>query len=605
MLQTVWKVESAETPPAAKTNFPTFEVKGYLVTGNTILPQKQVDEIMGKHTGPALTLEALQKATADLELTYHRLGFVTVGVALPRQRLTNGIVRVQVTEGKLVAILVKGNHYYSSNNVLRALPGLATNVLLSSKWLQPELDRANINKDRQIYPKLIPGPDPGTTALELTVKDRLPFHGHVEINNKGTPGTPELRMDSGLEYNNLWQLNHQLGLDYNFSPTDVKPAGNTQRFYDQPLVSSYSAFYRMPFGTGGNLRESYERKPLGYGYDEVTHRFNLPPASGSPELVVYASRSTTDAGSRLGAVTPITDSQTLTVTDQTAERNPSVTQNIGTRFILPLGQWRGVQSSVNFGFDFKTFYIESLATNTTTVAEYTTNVPPTLIFSQAVALSKNSGNEIDYVPLSLGWSGSRQDALGQTTLGLNGSLFLSELSSTDGKIQAVAGSTGAGGNFGVVNFNFSREEKLPGNWSLLLRANGQWASEPLINNEQFGIGGTGGVRGYREGEAYGDTGWRTLFDARTPLIGVAGFPYKGETIPASLRFSWFMDYGEVSHLGQNAAPTSREWGTGMGVFYTLGQHVDARAAVGWALIDAPPQIKAGTAQGHLSFGVQF
>jgi hypothetical protein len=33
----------------------------------------------------------------------------------------------------------------------------------------------------------------------------------------------------------------------------------------------------------------------------------------------------------------------------------------------------------------------------------------------------------------------------------------------------------------------------------VLNLNGQWASEPLINNEQFGLGGTSGVRGYQEG----------------------------------------------------------------------------------------------------------
>jgi hemolysin activation/secretion protein len=59
---------------------------------------------------------------------------------------------------------VTGNRYFSTNNVRRALPSLRTNVLLNTRWLQPELDRANANADRQIYPVVSPGPEPGTTT---------------------------------------------------------------------------------------------------------------------------------------------------------------------------------------------------------------------------------------------------------------------------------------------------------------------------------------------------------------------------------------------------------------------------------------------------------
>ena len=170
-------------------------------------------------------------------------------------------------------------------------------------------------------------------------------------------------------------------------------------------------------------------------------------------------------------------------------------------------------------------------------------------------------------------------------------------------MQTVAGSTHAGGNYGAINLHLSREQKLPRDWSLLLRANGQWAGEPLISNEQFGLGGTGGVRGYHEGEAYGDTGWRTLFDVRAPAIGVGSFPAPHEDIPANLRCSWFMDYGETYHLDSSLA-TVREWGTGLGFYYNAGTRFDARLSLAWALRDALLS-HAGNAQAYFSVGIQF
>jgi hemolysin activation/secretion protein len=200
----------------------TFEVRGYRIDGNSVLPPEEFG-MLSNYTGQ-IDFAQLREGLGNLQLRYRELGFATVSVTLPRQKLTNGIVRVKVVEGRLSKIVVEGNRYYSESNVRRALPSLTTNVLLNTKWFQPELDQANLNRDRQIYPVISPGSEPGTTALELKVKDRLPLHGHIEINDKSSPGTPLLRMDTALQYNNLWQHDNQLGVDYNFSPQAFKPA---------------------------------------------------------------------------------------------------------------------------------------------------------------------------------------------------------------------------------------------------------------------------------------------------------------------------------------------------------------------------------------------
>ena len=53
-------------------------------------------------------------------------------------------------------------------------------------------------------------------------------------------------------------------------------------------------------------------------------------------------------------------------------------------------------------------------------------------------------------------------------------------------------------------------------WSVKLHADGQWANGALISNEQYAMGGTAGVRGYQDGQAYGDTGWRFSIEPQTP-----------------------------------------------------------------------------------------
>ena len=583
---------------------PTFEVRGYLIDGNTALPPEKF-AVLSNYTGQ-VDFARVREGLGTLQLLYRDHGFVTASVTLPQQKLTNGIVRVKVVEGRLAQIKVEGNRWFSTENVRRALPSLDTNVLLNTKWLQPELDRANQNQDRQIYPVISPGLEPGTSDLTLQVKDQLPLHGHMEINDKSTPGTPLLRLDTAVQYDNLWQRDHQIGFDYNFSPQEMKPGGAPQ-FYDQPTIASYSGYYRLPLGIDNGLREKYQNQPADFGYNEVTHQFNLPPLTGQPELIAYASRSATDTGTTFGSVNTITNTATLKVFNQNADHDPTITGNVGTKIIYPLPQWEGVQSSVSAGFDVKAYQMWTYHTNYTTVQQFDasdTNAPPVLTYSDTVPLAQNGMNSVTYVPLALGWSGSRPDSQGSFALNYNQNLFFAPFASDRKEFQEIAGSKEAGGNYTTINAGLTRVENLPGNWSAVLNANGQWASEPLINNEQFGLGGTSGVRGYQDGANYGDTGWRTLFDVRAPAVTVGNFPSSHGDVPAHLRPSVFMDYGQVYEL-RNPAPCIRQWGTGTGFYLTAGEHFEARLMLAWALQTVSQGTTAGSARAYFTVGLQF
>ena len=189
-----------------------------------------------------------------LQLDYFQRGFVTVKVSAPPQQVTNGVVYFQVTEGRLAAVKVEHNRFFSSNNIMRELPYVKSlengKRILNSKVFQTELDRANSNPDCQIAPEVRPGFGPGTTALILDVNDRLPLHGPLDFDNYSPPGTPQLRVNANASYGNLWQLDHSLGLQYGFSPDLLKPSmdGTHISLYpiDAPNVTYYSGYYRAP-----------------------------------------------------------------------------------------------------------------------------------------------------------------------------------------------------------------------------------------------------------------------------------------------------------------------------------------------------------------------
>src|SRR5258707_7271092 len=101
------------TPPQSR----KFDVRGYRIEGNYgVLPPEKFG-VLSNYTGK-VDFARVREGLGVLQLLYRDLGFVTVSVTLPKQKLTNGVVQVQVVEGKLADIKVKGDQYYSRENVL-------------------------------------------------------------------------------------------------------------------------------------------------------------------------------------------------------------------------------------------------------------------------------------------------------------------------------------------------------------------------------------------------------------------------------------------------------------------------------------------------------
>jgi hemolysin activation/secretion protein/AraC-like DNA-binding protein len=607
---TAASVATGDNGGGATNKAPTFEVKAYEIRGNTLLPYTVMQGIFTTNfTGPAITFETIRSLLGNFQMAYRDRGFVTVSVGLPPQTLTNGLVKVQVTEGRLAEINVVNNHYFSSNNVVAALPCLLTNTVLNSLVFQQELDRANNNRDRQIYPVIGPGPDPGTSSLTLKVKERLPLHGRFELNNFSTPATPELRMNLASQYNNLWQLNHQFGLQYSFTPEDLKEGSHP--IYDRPLVANYSAFYRMPLsGANGPPRRSpYDLSQ--FGYDEVTKRFRPPPASDVGELLFYVSRSASDTGSQLQSetLTPaiIPPEGALQVSDRLFNRTLTINEGLGARLLQPLPGIGPVHSSFSLGPDFKKFHADSAQDRTFQatifVPEFGSVGPPFDTFpSPPTRQSRAVANSVKYLPISLSWDASLSDKYGATYFNVNNSFNWNGVFDNANDFRIAAGSQQANGTYYVGQLGFTRDQKLPYDWTLHLHADGQWTTQPLISNEQFGSGGNAGVRGYRDGAVYTDTGWRVLFEPRTPnwnLGKVDG------TAPMYVRLSAFVDYGQGYLLDPGPRKrTTSMLGAGLGLSGSIGEHVDFRFTLGFPLLDVPGT-SAGDPRVTFSLGGQF
>lgn len=143
-------------------------------------------------------------------------------------------------------------------------------------------------------------------------------------------------------------------------------------------------------------------------------------------------------------------------------------------------------------------------------------------------------------------------------------------------------------NFGKINANVSRLQKLPYDIDILTSVSGQYTNTPLLSSEKFGFGGGVVGRGYDPSEITGDRGYSLSIEARTNYdIG-----NNGRAQPYA-----FFDFGKVWNIDQESKSVESGASAGIGARYFGGQNWTIDATLATPLtreVDNPPSYANGS-----------
>lgn len=256
-----------------------FEIKTFDVTGNSLFTADQARMAVMPFTGTGKTAEDVEKARDALEKKYHDAGYPAVIVNIPEQTLQNGIVKLQVIESRIGRVRVTGNRYFTMDKVLQDLPSFTPGGILYLPNVQKEIGRLNRSQDIKVEPVMTPGKEVGTIDVELKVEDQLPLHGSLELNNRATHDTQDLRFNAVLHYDNLWQREHSLSFQYQTAPQNTKEVEVLSTSYVLPAPwerDDQLALYCIWSDSNTAFGEGFTVKGKGkiFGVREVTA---LPP----------------------------------------------------------------------------------------------------------------------------------------------------------------------------------------------------------------------------------------------------------------------------------------------------------------------------------------
>ncbi|HKE97072.1 MAG TPA: ShlB/FhaC/HecB family hemolysin secretion/activation protein [Povalibacter sp.] len=261
--QLALSAEQAPQAPAAQEHFDVYEIR---VLGNTVLPKADIERAIYPHLGPGKSLDDVEAARTALAESYARAGFGTVLVDIPEQAVDEGIVRLQVTEGRVDRVRISGARYFANGQLRAQIDSVSPGHVPDLKQFQRQLGAAaGQSADRTITPVLRAGRTPGTVDVELKVKDNLPLHGSLEVNDRYTADTTETRVDANLSYNNLFQRFHSLSLQYQTAPENPSETRVIAGTYVIPIEGTRNAFAVYAVDTDSDVATVGTLSVLGKG----------------------------------------------------------------------------------------------------------------------------------------------------------------------------------------------------------------------------------------------------------------------------------------------------------------------------------------------------
>lgn len=206
------------SPPAERLIPPIrLFAKAFRILGSTVFTPEELAKVAEPYTNREITSEDLEALRLALTVYYINHGYVTSGAIVPDQDVIDGVMTIQIIEGKLTRIDIEGTYWFRPSyfrNRIALAAGPPVNVRSLQERLQ--LFQADARIER-INAELRPGAAPGESTMNVRVAERRPIKGWLEYNNYMAPGVGSNQVFATVAHQNLFGLGDPLTVRYGAS----------------------------------------------------------------------------------------------------------------------------------------------------------------------------------------------------------------------------------------------------------------------------------------------------------------------------------------------------------------------------------------------------
>lgn len=277
--------QGAQAAPTAR-----FDIAAYDVSGVTRFDPDQIAAIVYPFVGPDRSNDDAEGARKALQDAYAAKGFEAVVVELPVQpdeTFRRGIVLIAVSEAPLGRVAVSGGRYHSDERVRAQVPSLVPGQPIDLRALQRDVAAANRFPDRTITPTFKPSASGGSVDVELKIKDELPIHASVEVNNDNSPSTTRTRVASSARFTNLGGVGHTLSATYIYAPERKSDSEVISGSYSIPFIGTPWTLLVFGYKSNSNIAALGGTNVLGNGYQVGVRASYKLPAESSYQTISF------------------------------------------------------------------------------------------------------------------------------------------------------------------------------------------------------------------------------------------------------------------------------------------------------------------------------
>ena len=235
-------------------------------TGNTMFSEAQLQREVADAVGKTHDLASLYALAERITAHYRSSGFAFAKAIVPAQGLSQGVLTIQVLEGRFGAREVVVDDAGHAAQASRFLDRLQAGQPIYAPLLERQALLLNDQPGYSALPVMRPGRATGEGDLQVKLNRLSPVAGSVSLGNQGNRYTGYNLARASLAWRSPFRFGDQLRLDLMQSDENLR---------------SVSLNYAMPLGSDG------WRMNVGYGHTqyELAREFASLRASGVAQTV--------------------------------------------------------------------------------------------------------------------------------------------------------------------------------------------------------------------------------------------------------------------------------------------------------------------------------
>lgn len=223
-------------------NGPTVTVEQFIISGNQLIDTATLKAALASYLNRPLSLADLYAAADTLTALYRERGFSLAQAILPAQKVTGGTVRLEILEGRIGKIAVRGNTRYNADQLLAFASSLQPGNVYRTVDMERAILLLNDLPGVEARAVLEPGVEYGTVDIILEISETR-WNARVSLDNHGREELGKIRLLAEGELLNPFGYGDELS--------------GALLYSEDGLLTYYSLAYGLPIGTdGGRLQVS-------------------------------------------------------------------------------------------------------------------------------------------------------------------------------------------------------------------------------------------------------------------------------------------------------------------------------------------------------------